>query len=52
MRPWRKWLTSAGEHRRDYTHDRQVRVTDDAARIARARAALSIDGIDVSAVRI
>ena len=44
-------LTSAENIAGDYYHDRQVRVTDDAARIARALGALSIDGSDVSAVR-
>jgi two-component system nitrogen regulation sensor histidine kinase NtrY len=44
-------LTSAKDIAGDYYHDRQVRVTDDAARLARALGALSIDGSDVSAVR-
>src|SRR6476661_5397319 len=44
-------LTSAESIASDYYHDRQVRVTDDAARIARALGALNIDGSDVAAVR-
>src|SRR5947207_191175 len=44
-------LTAADTIAGDYYHDRQVRVTDDAARIARELGALTIDGSDVSAVR-
>src|SRR5947207_2133006 len=44
-------LTSAESIAGDYYHDRQVRVTDDAARIARALGALRLDGSDESAVR-
>jgi two-component system nitrogen regulation sensor histidine kinase NtrY len=49
--PVEEVLTSAENIAGDYYHDRQVRVTDDASRIARALGALSIDGSDVSAVR-
>src|SRR5258706_12182424 len=49
--PVEEVLTSAENIAGDYYHDRQVRVTDDASRIARALSALNIDGSDVSAVR-
>src|SRR3954466_11365347 len=49
--PVEEVLTSAESIAGDYYHDRQVRVTDDATRIARALGALRIDGNDVSAVR-
>jgi two-component system nitrogen regulation sensor histidine kinase NtrY len=48
--PVKDVLTSAENIAGDYYHDRQARVTDDAARIARALGALNIDGFDVSAV--
>jgi two-component system nitrogen regulation sensor histidine kinase NtrY len=44
-------LTAADTIAGDYYHDRQVRVGDDAARIARALGGVRIDGSDVSAVR-
>src|SRR5580765_8388166 len=49
--PVEEVLTAADTIAGDYYHDRQVRVSDDAARIARALGGLTIDGSDVSAVR-
>jgi two-component system, NtrC family, nitrogen regulation sensor histidine kinase NtrY len=49
--PVEEVLTSAENIAGDYYHDRQVRVADDASRIARALGPLAIDGADVSAVR-
>ena len=49
--PVEEVLTAADTIAGDYYHDRQVRVSDDAARIARALGGLNIDGSDVSAVR-
>jgi two-component system, NtrC family, nitrogen regulation sensor histidine kinase NtrY len=49
--PVEEVLTAADTIAGDYYHDRQVRVSDDAARIARALGSLNIDGSDVSAVR-
>ena len=49
--PVEEVLTAADTIAGDYYHDRQVRVGDDAARIARSLGALTIDGSDVSAVR-
>src|SRR3954469_10707369 len=44
-------FTSAKNIAGDYYHERQARVTDDAARIARALGGLNIDGSDAGAVR-
>jgi two-component system nitrogen regulation sensor histidine kinase NtrY len=49
--PVEKVLTAADTIAADYYHDRQVRVTEEAARIARNLGGLTIDGSDVSAVR-
>ncbi len=49
--PVEEVLTAADTIASDYYHDRQVRVSDDAARIARALGGLNIDGSDVNAVR-
>jgi two-component system, NtrC family, nitrogen regulation sensor histidine kinase NtrY len=49
--PVEEVLTAADTIAGDYYHDRQVRVSDDAARIARALGTLNIDGSDVSGVR-
>src|SRR6266567_754295 len=49
--PVQEVLTSAQNIAGNYYHDRQVRVTDDAARMARALGRLSLDGSDVGAVR-
>src|SRR3954468_21385849 len=48
--PVEEILTAADTIASDYYHDRQVRVTDDAARIARELGALNVDGTDVGAV--
>ena len=49
--PVEEVLTAADTIASDYYHDRQVRVQDEAARLARALGASAFDGADVSAVR-
>jgi len=49
--PVEEVLTSAERIAGDYYHDRQVRVSDDAVRIARGLGSLSLDGSDVGAAR-
>lgn len=49
--PVEEVLTTAGRIASDYYHDRQVRVSDDAGRMARTLATAAFNGADVSAVR-
>src|SRR4029078_3892083 len=49
--PVEEVLTAAERIAGDYYHDRQVRVSDDAVRIARGLGSLSLDGSDVGAGR-
>jgi two-component system nitrogen regulation sensor histidine kinase NtrY len=49
--PVEEVLTAADKLAGDYYHDRQVRVTDEAARLARSLTKMSFDGVNQSAVR-